>query len=107
MSAELASWAGVSTRHLSVVGHITVGQVERIEQGVCRTRRSTPDRFVAVMLLASPDLGQRDDLVDGLCAAAGAALAPESPYAAKSLSRRDGKPQRLADRRAMYRHLRR
>jgi transcriptional regulator with XRE-family HTH domain len=98
--------AGVSTRHLSTVGYITVRQVERVEQGARRTRRSTLDRLVAVLLLACPDLGERDELVQRLVALAGPALAAESVYADKSAERRQGKRQRLEDRRAMYRHLR-
>ena len=95
--------AGVSTP-LSAVGYITVRQVERIEQGARRTRRSTLDWLVAVLLLPCPDLGGRDELVDRLVALAGPALAAESPYADKS-AERQGKWRRLEERRAMYARL--
>jgi transcriptional regulator with XRE-family HTH domain len=81
--------------------------VERIEQGARRTRRSTLVELVDVLLLARPDLGERDVLVQQLVAAAGPALAPESPYAAKTAARREGKAQRLSECRAMYAHRRR
>lgn len=102
----LRKQAGVSVRALSEVAVITSRQVERIEQGTRRTCRSTLTRLVEAMLLAAPDLGERDVLVDRLCALAGPALAPESPYAAKSAERRRGKRERVQQRREMYAHLR-
>jgi hypothetical protein len=80
--------------------------VERIEQGTRRTRRSTLEALLDVLLLACPELGERDELLQQLVVAAGPALAPESPHADKSRARREGKRRRLDERRAMYRHLR-
>lgn len=102
---RLRKQAGVSARTLSAVAYITARQVERIEQGARRTRRSTLDRLVAALLSACPDLGGRDELVERLCALAGPALAAESPYADKSAARRRGKRERLEARREMYRYL--
>lgn len=98
--------AGVTAGYVGAVAYITPRQVQRIEQGARRTRRSTLDRIVTVLLLAAPDLGSRDSLVEHLCSLAGPALAPESPHADKSAARRQGKRQRLEARRAMYTHLR-
>ncbi len=103
---DLRLGAGLSLRQVAQVALLTKRQLERIEGAGRRTRRSTLERIVATLLLARPDLGERDELVQQLVDAAGPALASESPYAAKSLARRDGKAQRLADRRAMYAHLR-
>lgn len=102
---ELRRRSGLSCRQLSAVVLFTTRHVERIEQGARRTRRSTLERLVDALVLAAPDLGQRDELVARLVRAAGPALAPESPYAGKSQARREGKAQRIADRRAMYAHL--
>ena len=102
---ELRGRSGLSCRQLGAAALFTTRHLERIEQGARRTRRSTLERLVDVMLLAAPDLGERDELVARLLQAAGPALAPESPYADKSRARREGKAQRIADRRAMYAHL--
>lgn len=109
MGAELRRLrgeAGVTAGYVGAVAYITPRQVQRIEQGARRTRRSTLDRIVAALVLAAPDLGSRDSLVEHLCALAGPALAPESPHADKSAARRQGKRHRLEARRAMYAHLR-
>lgn len=103
---ELRKAAGMSCRQVAAVALFSRRHVERLEQGTRRCRRSTLVALVDAMLLACPDLGDQEQLVQQLVEAAGPALAPESPYAAKSLARRDGKAQRLADRRAMYAHLR-
>lgn len=86
--------AGISPGQLGRAGPVGSRQVERIEQGTRRTRRSTLDALVAVLLLARPDLGDREQLVADLVALAGPALAPESPYADKTAGRRDGKRDR-------------
>jgi transcriptional regulator with XRE-family HTH domain len=97
--------AGLSAEQLARVSLRNRRTVERIEQGARRTRRSTLAELVDVLLLACPDLGEQEALVQQLVAAAGPALAPESPYAAKTKARREGKAERLAERRALYRHL--
>jgi transcriptional regulator with XRE-family HTH domain len=98
--------AGVSCRYIARALLYNTRTVERIEQGTRRTRRSTLEALLDVLLLACPDLGERDELVQRLVDAAGPALAPESPHADKSGGRREGKRRRLEERRAMYRHLR-
>lgn len=102
---RLRRGSGLSCRQLGAAALFTTRHLERIEQGARRTRRSTLERLVDVMLVAAPHLGERDELVARLVRAAGPALAPESPYADKSQARREGKARRLAERREMYAHL--
>jgi transcriptional regulator with XRE-family HTH domain len=96
--------AGVSCRYLARSLLFNTRTVERIEQGTRRTRRSTLEALLDVLLLACPDLGERDELLQRLVVVAGPALAPESPHAEKSRERRESKRRRLEERRAMYGH---
>ena len=51
--------------------------LEKIEQGVRRTRRSTLERIAGALVKARPELGNADELLERLVVAAGPALARE------------------------------
>ncbi|HET6873452.1 MAG TPA: helix-turn-helix domain-containing protein [Acidimicrobiales bacterium] len=78
---RLREAAGMSRRSLANAGQLGERSLQRIEAGQRRTRRSTLARLVAAIVTASPGLGDPENLLDHLCAAAGPALAPESAYA--------------------------
>ena len=69
---ELARLAGMSSKGL-----------EKIEQGVRRTRRETLERIARALVKARPALGTAKMVLEQLLEAAGPALAPPSEWHAR------------------------
>jgi hypothetical protein len=81
-----------------------VRQIEQIERGIRRRRRSTLDRIAAALVKVRPGLGTASDLADRLASLAGPALAPESKYRERVEKRRKARWRRL-ERRVFYREV--
>jgi transcriptional regulator with XRE-family HTH domain len=82
----------ITQAELGKAAQVSTSTIQRIEAGTRRTRRSTLDRIS----LAVGDPALTDELV-GL---AGAALAPESPYAERIARRRSRRIEKKRRRRA-------
>ena len=78
-------------------------QIEQIERGIRRTRRSTLKRIAAALVGVEPELGDVNALVEQLVELAGAGLAPESDYRYRVERRRERRWSRRHTRRIVYR----
>ena len=72
--------ACLSRSQLGVRAELSARQIEQIERGIRRTRRSTLERIVAGLLAEQTDHDTQIAVVDRLAELAGPALAPESQY---------------------------
>ena len=82
--------AGLSQATLGAATELSRTSIERVELGLRRTRRSTLERIVAV-LVAEP---ARQGALDELLALAGPAIAEESKFAARVARRRARRARR-------------
>jgi len=96
--------AGISRARLGVLAEVSSRQLEQIERGIRRTRRSTLERIAAALVKLKPDLGDAADLTERLAELAGPGLAPESIYRARVDKRRKARNAKLR-RRVMYRYI--
>ena len=104
--------AGISRARLGVLAEVSSRQLEQIERGIRRTRRSTLKRIARVLVEGRPDLHIPgcSDLSDPvriarhLAELAGPGLAPESIYRARVDKRRKARNAKLR-RRVMYRYI--
>ena len=95
--------AGLSRVRLGVCAEMSGRQIEQIERGIRRTRRSTLKRIAAALVQVEPELGDVNALVEQLVELAGAGLAPESDYRYRVERRRERRWSRRHTRRIVYR----
>jgi transcriptional regulator with XRE-family HTH domain len=93
---ELARRAGMSSKGL-----------EKIEQGVRRTRRATLERIAGALVEARPAVGTVESVLEQLLKAAGPALAPPSAWSAAHLRQAERRERRRAKRMASAEFLER
>ena len=86
--ATLRRQAGLTQRALGFRAALSESQIYRIESGARRTRRSTLERVAEALANTCPALGPASELGQTLAAAAGPALAPESPFRDRVARRR-------------------
>jgi hypothetical protein len=84
---------------LGQLASVSIYQLQMIELGARRTRRSTLERISAALVQLGPELEvSAEELTERLCQLAGEGLAPESPYRDRIERRRERRP-RLSARR--------
>ena len=96
--------AGISRARLGVLAEVSSRQLEQIERGIRRTRRSTLERIAEALVQIRPDLGEPAALAVWLVALARNGLAPESEYRERVDKRRKARNAKLR-RRVMYRYI--
>jgi hypothetical protein len=95
--------AGLPLAELGERAQVSDDTLRALGAGRRRTRRSTLGRICFALAKARPELGDPKRLADELAAAAGPALAPESPYAARIARRRERRFRRRARERELAR----
>jgi len=96
--------ARVARPVLAFHADMSVRQLEQIERGIRRTRRSTLERVAEALVQLKPGMGEPAALARRLAALAGAGLAPESVYRDRVDKRRKARNAKLR-RRVMYRYI--